>query len=102
MPRRGFHGMFQLLWRLKEPVLDAGEVGGIARREASQGSQERDKAGGEGGRWGHCRGIREDESSEIDTGERDKTWWCRATKPGIGYKFNVTEYSSMFFFFMAL
>ncbi|KAG2391253.1 uncharacterized protein HKW66_Vig0129860 [Vigna angularis] len=65
MTQRGFHGVLPFLRRLEEPVPNAGEVGGIVQREASHGSQERDKAGGEGGGWGHCGGIGEDESGEI-------------------------------------
>jgi len=70
VPQRRFHGVLQLLRRLEEPVPDAVEVGGIVRREASRGSQERDKGRGEGGGWGHFGGIGEDESGEIG-GVRD-------------------------------
>jgi len=89
VPQRGFHGVLQLLRRLEEPVPDADEVGGIGRREASRGSQERDKARGEGGGWGQCGGVGEDESVEIgglrdDENRASGTLSVRESERGLG------------------
>ncbi|KOM46956.1 hypothetical protein LR48_Vigan07g066000 [Vigna angularis] len=89
MTQRGFHGVLPFLRRLEEPVPNAGEVGGIVQREASHGSQERDKAGGEGGGWGHCGGIGEDESGEIgglrdDENRPSGTLSIRESERGLG------------------